>query len=335
MLWAVPGNTVCADCGRRLPEWASLNLVVLLCIECSGIHRRLGVHVSKVRSLTLDVKVWGPSMLGLFLATGNAFVNGLWDSKLQNSGQSNDSDIWDAKDDVPWMRGLSLFPEASRGSAARGAAGAAGTASNFCGKKPEAYDPLSEKENYITLKYVQRAFVRAQKAPEGSLGWQEALWEAAEQGQPREAMRALVCSADARSTCVSCRAAGLVQKMGTRAQQATEMAAGRATAHPQLELSMWNGAGLSALHFAAAAGDLVTLELLTLCGAPLDQRDPFGRTVLHYCVLAQWEAGAKLLLHKGASARATDILRQSALEMAMGRGRIADEELFVLLAEST
>lgn len=36
------------------PEWASLNLGVLMCIECSGIHRNLGSHISKVRSLGLD-----------------------------------------------------------------------------------------------------------------------------------------------------------------------------------------------------------------------------------------------------------------------------------------
>ena len=36
------------------PDWASINLGILVCIECSGIHRSLGVHVSKVRSLTLD-----------------------------------------------------------------------------------------------------------------------------------------------------------------------------------------------------------------------------------------------------------------------------------------
>ena len=48
ILRRVPGNSMCCDCGSSEPDWASLNLGTLLCIECSGIHRRLGVHVSKV-----------------------------------------------------------------------------------------------------------------------------------------------------------------------------------------------------------------------------------------------------------------------------------------------
>ena len=41
-------NTLCADCDNVDPDWASLNLGVVICIECSGVHRSLGVHVSKV-----------------------------------------------------------------------------------------------------------------------------------------------------------------------------------------------------------------------------------------------------------------------------------------------
>jgi hypothetical protein len=48
LLRKVAGNDICADCGATEPDWASLNLGVLLCIECSGVHRNLGVHISKV-----------------------------------------------------------------------------------------------------------------------------------------------------------------------------------------------------------------------------------------------------------------------------------------------
>ncbi|KAJ2330662.1 hypothetical protein GGI00_003602, partial [Coemansia sp. RSA 2681] len=64
-------NEFCADCGTRQPEWCSLNLGCLLCIECSGIHRSLGTHISKVRSLTLDVTSFTPVTIAMMLATGN------------------------------------------------------------------------------------------------------------------------------------------------------------------------------------------------------------------------------------------------------------------------
>ena len=50
LLKRVCGNDKCADCGKSEPDWASLNLGILVCIECSGIHRNLGVHISKVSS---------------------------------------------------------------------------------------------------------------------------------------------------------------------------------------------------------------------------------------------------------------------------------------------
>ncbi|CAM9179184.1 unnamed protein product, partial [Lampetra fluviatilis] len=58
---AVEGNSLCGDCGHPDPRWSSINLGIALCIECSGIHRSLGVHVSKVRSLTLDS--WEPELV--------------------------------------------------------------------------------------------------------------------------------------------------------------------------------------------------------------------------------------------------------------------------------
>ena len=50
----LPGNNQCVDCAQRDPTWMSVNLGVLICTECSGIHRQIGVNYSKVRSLELD-----------------------------------------------------------------------------------------------------------------------------------------------------------------------------------------------------------------------------------------------------------------------------------------
>eukprot|EP01105_Mastigella_eilhardi_P024346 TRINITY_DN633_c0_g1_i4.p1 TRINITY_DN633_c0_g1~~TRINITY_DN633_c0_g1_i4.p1 ORF type:complete len:1103 (-),score=228.01 TRINITY_DN633_c0_g1_i4:114-3422(-) len=69
-------NSLCADCGAANPEWMSINAGVLVCIECSGVHRKLGTHVSKVRSLALDVIE--PEILLLFAGLGNGAANAVW-----------------------------------------------------------------------------------------------------------------------------------------------------------------------------------------------------------------------------------------------------------------
>uniref|UniRef100_A0A3B5M5J1 Arf-GAP domain-containing protein n=1 Tax=Xiphophorus couchianus TaxID=32473 RepID=A0A3B5M5J1_9TELE len=46
----MPGNNYCCDCGAPEPGWVSTNLGILTCIECSGIHREMGVHVSRINN---------------------------------------------------------------------------------------------------------------------------------------------------------------------------------------------------------------------------------------------------------------------------------------------
>lgn len=77
------GNRYCADCGSESKvDWCSINLGILLCIECSGIHRSLGTHISKVRSLTLDTAVFTPDLVEILLLIGNRVSNMIWEAKL-------------------------------------------------------------------------------------------------------------------------------------------------------------------------------------------------------------------------------------------------------------
>lgn len=80
----IPGNASCCDCGLADPRWASINLGITLCIECSGIHRSLGVHFSKVRSLTLDT--WEPELLKLMCELGNDVINRVYEAKVEKMG---------------------------------------------------------------------------------------------------------------------------------------------------------------------------------------------------------------------------------------------------------
>ncbi|XP_010635860.1 arf-GAP with GTPase, ANK repeat and PH domain-containing protein 3 isoform X2 [Fukomys damarensis] len=76
----VRGNSFCIDCDAPNPDWASLNLGSLMCIECSGIHRHLGAHLSRVRSLDLDD--WPPELLAVMTAMGNALANSVWEGAV-------------------------------------------------------------------------------------------------------------------------------------------------------------------------------------------------------------------------------------------------------------
>ncbi|XP_042076915.1 arf-GAP with SH3 domain, ANK repeat and PH domain-containing protein 1 isoform X6 [Haplochromis burtoni] len=76
----MPGNEVCCDCGAADPKWLSTNLGILTCIECSGIHREMGVHISRIQSMELDKL--GTSELLLAKNVGNSSFNEIMEGNL-------------------------------------------------------------------------------------------------------------------------------------------------------------------------------------------------------------------------------------------------------------
>ena len=74
------GNRRCAECTAKRPTWASINLGIFVCWRCSGQHRRLGTHLSKVKSTTLDR--WLPRWVAVAQAVGNHRSNKFWEATL-------------------------------------------------------------------------------------------------------------------------------------------------------------------------------------------------------------------------------------------------------------
>uniref|UniRef100_A0A1I8FVG6 Tick transposon n=1 Tax=Macrostomum lignano TaxID=282301 RepID=A0A1I8FVG6_9PLAT len=77
---SLPGNELCADCHAPAPDWAIVSHGLLVCILCSGAHRRLGTHASRVRSLALDS--WTPAQAMPLCVIGNRLGNAVLEARL-------------------------------------------------------------------------------------------------------------------------------------------------------------------------------------------------------------------------------------------------------------
>ena len=79
----INSNYTCADCSASGANWASVNHGVFICIRCSGIHRNLGTHISKVKSVSMDD--WLTEEIELMSLLGNNEANKLLEANLPNN----------------------------------------------------------------------------------------------------------------------------------------------------------------------------------------------------------------------------------------------------------
>ncbi|KAF8400065.1 hypothetical protein HHK36_015940 [Tetracentron sinense] len=290
VLRRVCGNDKCADCGAPEPDWASLNLGVLVCIECSGVHRNLGVHISKVRSLTLDVKVWESSVITLFQSLGNTYANSVWEELLQsrNSFQADDMHRGFSKSDEHQLLLMS---------------------------KPSHADPISIKEKFIHAKYAEKLFVCKPKDNRDLLSVAQQMWDSVRTNDKKAVYRHIVNSeADVNavhgqasfSSSLSLAKVMLLQeqeRLDRNSSCLAEDSLDRAAASSLNTISTREDPiveeyldGCSLLHLACQTADIGMIELLLQYSANINAPDSRGQTPLHHCILRGRIAFAKLLL---------------------------------------
>ncbi|OMP81385.1 UBA domain-containing protein 3 [Diplodia seriata] len=76
LIKSTTGNDRCADCGARNPGWASWSLGIFLCMRCATLHRKLGTHISKVKSLSMDS--WSNDQVDNMRRVGNVASNRIY-----------------------------------------------------------------------------------------------------------------------------------------------------------------------------------------------------------------------------------------------------------------
>ncbi|KAL4902241.1 hypothetical protein BDW74DRAFT_65953 [Aspergillus multicolor] len=94
LIRSVPGNDRCADCSAMNPGWASWNLGIFLCMRCAALHRKMGTHISKIKSLSMDS--WASDQVDNMKCHGNILVNKIYNPRNVQPPVPTDIDESDA-----------------------------------------------------------------------------------------------------------------------------------------------------------------------------------------------------------------------------------------------
>lgn len=316
---AIGGNSICCDCGQPEPCWASINLGITLCIQCSGIHRSLGVHFSKVRSLTLDT--WEPELLKLMCELGNGVINQIYEARREELGarkpQPGDPRheveayikakyverrfVQRRSEDQIRQKVLSLSKQDKRLSGCSDARPAGGPSASAA-----AASSVRSPDGDV------------QKIADGS---RESLSSSASSGALNDADGPELHTSEPQEECsgkglvVSCEP-GLQLYWASFCRSLPDMA--EALAHGAAV--NWTNAdehNRTPLIMAVHGGSLVTCEFLLQNSASVNQQDSLGRGPLHHATILGRTGQVCLFLKRGANQNAADVKNQTPLSIAV------------------
>ncbi|CAL8242017.1 unnamed protein product [Merluccius merluccius] len=305
---AIAGNQQCCDCGEVGPDWASINLGITLCIVCSGIHRSLGVHFSKVRSLTLDS--WEPELIKLMCELGNAAINRIYEARIQEITIKKPQPSSPRGDKESWIRSkyvekkfIQKLPEAGGSSnlLLRRSSGRRTRAATQDRTTGPLWPPLKPKPSRATLPRLpgQSNNDFAQK---NNTGLHKADEEGQEEEREEEDLSTLHPGA------LLYRSAG----------QPNFLVMADALAHGA-DVNWLNAAShsRSPLLQAVTANSLAACEFLLQNGASVNQADTHGRGPLHHATVLGHTGLVCLFLKRGADYNAKDKYQKDPIGIAV------------------
>ncbi|XP_031678247.1 arf-GAP with coiled-coil, ANK repeat and PH domain-containing protein 2 isoform X10 [Oncorhynchus kisutch] len=324
----IGGNACCCDCGQPDPRWASINLGITLCIQCSGIHRSLGVHFSKVRSLTLDS--WEPELLKLMCELGNGVINQIYEAGREELGAMKPKPTDPRQEIEAYIRAKYVdrrFVQrpsneelrAKVVSLAKREKKLSGSTEHLPPRPPPPTPKLRPSSNAS----VRSADSGIQNSAEGSREMlaTNSLAEAEAAEAPPMAMPAtlpppspckeLVVFSEPKEY-----SSGLQLYWASCARSLPDMA--EALAHgAEVNWVNTDDDKRTPLIMAVQGGSLVTCEFLLQNAGNVNQQDALGRGPLHHATILGHTGQVCLFLKRGANQNAADIDAKTPLSMAV------------------